>query len=148
MTEAPRIFNSQHCPHKASRNVPTTVQAFLPQQQFLQRFLLVSFCSYKPRLPISTLLPLQFGRQQFALWTFLSPAVDFSVSSVFLLNVSLETEMPVALGHSVMSNSLQPYGLQPTKLLLHGILKARILEWIAMPSSRNQASAPPALTGR
>ena len=41
-----------------------------------------------------------------------------------------------------MSNSLQPYGLQPVRLLsVHGVFQARILEWVAMPSSRG--SSPP-----
>ena len=38
-----------------------------------------------------------------------------------------------------MSNSLQPQGLQSTRLLLHGILQARILEWIAISSSRGSS---------
>ena len=37
--------------------------------------------------------------------------------------------MQVAL---VMANSLQPYGSSS----VHGILWARVLEWVAMPSSR------------
>ena len=37
-----------------------------------------------------------------------------------------------------MSDSLQPYELQPAKLL-HGILQAKILEWAAMPSSRESS---------
>ena len=32
--------------------------------------------------------------------------------------------------------TLQPHGLQPTRLFCSGILQARILEWVAMPSSR------------
>ena len=45
--------------------------------------------------------------------------------------------------HSDMSNSLQPHGLY-----VHGILQARILEWVAIPfsgassQSRNQAQVP------
>ena len=38
------------------------------------------------------------------------------------------------LSTSVVSRSLQPYGLKPTRLL-HRILQARKLEWVAMPSS-------------
>ena len=39
-----------------------------------------------------------------------------------------------------MSSSLQPYGLQLTQgPLVHGILQARILEWIVMPSSRGSS---------
>ena len=34
--------------------------------------------------------------------------------------------------HSVMSDSLQPHGLY-----VHGILQARILEWVAFPFSRD-----------
>ena len=34
---------------------------------------------------------------------------------------------------SVMSDSLRPDGLQPARLLVHGVLQARILEWVAMP---------------
>ena len=38
---------------------------------------------------------------------------------------------------SVVSNSLQPYGLySPPGSSVHGILRARILEWVAMPSNR------------
>ena len=36
---------------------------------------------------------------------------------------------------SVMSDSLPPYGLNPPGSSVHGILKARRLEWVATPSS-------------
>ena len=36
----------------------------------------------------------------------------------------------------VMSNSSQPYGLQPIRLLCLWVLQARIKEWVTMPSSR------------
>ena len=35
--------------------------------------------------------------------------------------------------------TLQPHGLQPTRLFYSGILQARILEWVAMPSSRGSS---------
>ena len=35
-----------------------------------------------------------------------------------------------------VSKSLCPHGLQPARLLCPGILQARTLEWVAMPSSR------------
>ena len=38
---------------------------------------------------------------------------------------------------SVVSNSLQPHGLSP----VHGILQARTLEWVAMPSSRRSSQS-------
>ena len=37
---------------------------------------------------------------------------------------------------SVMSSSLQPYGLQPARFLCPWDFQARILEWVAGPSSR------------
>ena len=42
---------------------------------------------------------------------------------------------------SVMSDSLQPHGLQPTGSSFHGIFQARVLEWIAISFSRG--SSPP-----
>ena len=42
------------------------------------------------------------------------------------------------LGCSVVSESLQPHGLQPGSSV-HGILQARTLEWVAMPSSRGSS---------
>ena len=36
-----------------------------------------------------------------------------------------------------MSNSLQPHGLQPTSLLVHGVFQARILEWVIISFSRH-----------
>ena len=41
---------------------------------------------------------------------------------------------------SVVSDSLQPYGLSPVRpLSVHGILWASILQWVAMPSSRGSS---------
>ena len=35
----------------------------------------------------------------------------------------------------VMSDSLRPHGLQPARLLRHGIFQARKLEWVAISFS-------------
>ena len=40
---------------------------------------------------------------------------------------------------SVVSSSLRPYGLQPTRLLYHWILQARILEWVVIIFSRGSS---------
>ena len=37
------------------------------------------------------------------------------------------------LGHSVVSDSLQPHSSSPPGSSVHGILQARILEWVAIP---------------
>ena len=39
------------------------------------------------------------------------------------------------LSHSVVSNSSQPHGLYPTRLSVHGISQARILEWVSISFS-------------
>ena len=36
---------------------------------------------------------------------------------------------------SVVSNSLQPHGLEPGRLLIHGIFQARMLKWVAISYS-------------
>ena len=43
------------------------------------------------------------------------------------------------LSHSVMPNSLRPNGLHPSDSSAHEILQARILEWVAMPSSKGSS---------
>ena len=40
---------------------------------------------------------------------------------------------------SVVSYSLRPYGLQTSRLLCHGILQARRLEWVAISFSRGSS---------
>ena len=40
------------------------------------------------------------------------------------------------VSRSVVSDSLQPHGLWLTDSSVHGILQARILEWVAIPFSR------------
>ena len=42
----------------------------------------------------------------------------------------------LSFSHSVVSDSLPPHGLQPSRLFCHGILQARILKWVAISFSR------------
>ena len=44
----------------------------------------------------------------------------------------------VQFSHSVVSDSSQPHGLQPTRLLCHGIFQARVLERGAMAFSEGR----------
>ena len=44
-----------------------------------------------------------------------------------------------ALSRSVVSDSLRPIGCSPPGSSVHGILQARILERVAMPSSRGSS---------
>ena len=43
------------------------------------------------------------------------------------------------LSHSVVSGSCNPMDYNPPGSSVHGILQARILEWVAMPSSGGSA---------
>ena len=43
------------------------------------------------------------------------------------------------VSHSVMTDSLQPHGLYPPGPSVHGILQARILEWVAIPFCRGSS---------
>ena len=40
---------------------------------------------------------------------------------------------------SVVSDSLQPHGLEPARFSAHGIIQARILQRVAMPFSRGSS---------
>ena len=57
--------------------------------------------------------------------------------------ITTENEDPapdmLLFSHSVLSNSLQPHGLSPPGSSVRGIPQARILEWVAMPSSRGSS---------
>ena len=48
----------------------------------------------------------------------------------------------------VVSDSLRAHGLQPSRLLCPGILQARTLEWVAMPSSRGSSQPRDLITER
>ena len=53
-----------------------------------------------------------------------------------MLEIALKVE---SISRSVKSDSLQPHGLSPPGSSVHGILQARILEWIAIPFSRESS---------
>ena len=43
----------------------------------------------------------------------------------------------VCVSHLVVSNSCDPMDCSPPGPSVHGILQVRVLEWVAMPFSRN-----------
>ena len=47
--------------------------------------------------------------------------------------------MCVSLSHSIVSKSLRPHDCSPPGCSVHGILQARILEWVAIPFSRGSS---------
>ena len=54
----------------------------------------------------------------------------------FKLICALRLTYLLLFNQSVMSNSLQPMDCSPPRLLVHGILQARILVWVAIFFSR------------
>ena len=55
-------------------------------------------------------------------------------------SLSSRVHMPLSLfSRSVVSNSLWPHGLQLPDSSVHGIVQARILEWVAIPFSRGSS---------
>jgi len=54
-------------------------------------------------------------------------------------NLILFSWLKISVNHSVVPNSLWPYGLYPARHLCPGILQARILEWVAIPFSRGSS---------
>ena len=61
-------------------------------------------------------------------------------------NNSAATPRVCAYSVAQLRPTLQPHGLQPARPLVHGILQARILEWVAVSSSRGP-SPPRGRTG-
>ena len=55
-----------------------------------------------------------------------------------ILEVKLEG-CECMLSRSVVSDSLLPYELWPTRFFVHGVSQARILEWVAISFSRGSS---------
>ena len=60
--------------------------------------------------------------------------LEVNALTAFCLESERET-----VSRSVVSDSLRPHGLGLPRLLCHGILQARILEWVAMPFSKRSS---------
>ena len=60
---------------------------------------------------------------------------------IMVLKESQVRKVCVCVSHSVMSNSLWPHRLALQAPLVHGILQARILEWVAISFSRGSSQS-------
>ena len=58
--------------------------------------------------------------------------------NLYLLHWQADS-LPLSYLGSPVSDSLWPHGLQSTRLFLHGIFQARILEWVAISFSRRSS---------
>ena len=68
-------------------------------------------------------------------WRWLQPTQEKSQKPLHPCLLS-ESE---SVSCSIVSDSLQPHGLYPPGSSVHGILQARILEWVAIPFSRGSS---------
>ena len=85
----------------------------------------------------------------FSFADFLKIKLELISSIVLVLGVQqsysvIWVYMSESVSYSVMSDSLQPYGLfatpwSPPGSSVHGILQVRILEWVVMPFSRGSS---------
>ena len=86
-------------------------------------------------------LSMEFSRQEY--WSglpFPSPGGMTRGALSHLGNISPCPKDPThCVSCSVMSDSLRLHGLSPPGSSVHGILQARILEWVAMPFSRGSS---------
>ena len=64
---------------------------------------------------------------------------DFKAMGTFLGEGTWFYFQCAVLDHSVVSNSVTPWTVACQSPLFMGILQARILEWVAMPSSRGSS---------
>ena len=75
--------------------------------------------------------------QGLTLYLFESPAL---AGLFFTTGATWEAQVKGgSVSRSVVSDSLRPHGLKPPDSSVHGILQARILEWVAIPSSRGSS---------
>ena len=94
-------------------------------------------------------LSMGFSRQYWSGLPFPSPGDLFLTQGMIpgplhagrLFTVWATREAPESVSCSVLSDSLWPMDCSPPGSSVHGVLLARILEWIAIPSSRG--SSPP-----
>ena len=85
------------------------------------------------------LSPAEFYRWIVHWWT-LSCCEKFSFSVQLPNYGNLDDACSHVLSHLVVSESLWPHRLQPAQVpLVHGIFQARILEWVAISSSRGSS---------
>ena len=64
--------------------------------------------------------------------------VALTVGHQCLEQRNVQPVLRVCASCSVVSDSLRPRGLQPTGSSIHGILQARVLEWVAISFSGAQ----------
>ena len=74
-------------------------------------------------------------------WKHISSRINFLSYVHLSLLKSMVSISSHVLSCSVMFDSLQPHGCSLPGFSVHGILQARILEWVAMPSSRGSSHA-------
>ena len=81
-------------------------------------------------------LPHYLSWEMFHVYLKRKECIFFCYQMKCFLSLSIYMCLCVCVSCWVMSYSLWKYGLQPARLLCLWVLQARVLEWVAMPSSR------------
>jgi len=92
----------------------------------------------KPKYLLSTIL---YGFSTLGVMSSFQQNIEHFERSQKIINVSTYMKKRESIRYSVVSDSFQPHGLNLPGSSVHGILQARILEWVAIPFSRG--SSPP-----
>ena len=76
---------------------------------------------------------------KFKVWLLRKIGKKWMNTGLAISSVCLKSIMEAKWSCSVMSNSLQPHGLYPTRLLHPWDFQARVLEWVAISFSRGSS---------
>ena len=127
----PRFSHSFRRVHRASwSTLMPPLEAYRPQGYKLLSKILTVCCSHSSTTPFFSLSSQKLLR--FSLWPPENHRRHVCARKIFGLCVWVHIL-------SVESNSLRPYGLSSPGYSVHGILQARILEWVAISFSRGSS---------
>ena len=86
----------------------------------------------KPKSLLSTIL---YGFSMLAVMSSFQQNIEHFERSQKIINVSTYMKKSESIRYSVVSDSSPPHALNLPGSSVHGILQARILEWVAIPFS-------------
>ena len=90
----------------------------------------------KPKSLLSTIL---YGFSMLAMMSSFQQNIEHFERSQKIINVSTYMKKSESIRYSVVSDSSPPHALNLPGSSVHGILQARILEWVAIPFFRGSS---------
>ena len=80
--------------------------------------------------------PIHLSRPSYQIQISIFPLIFHYATHILCTKFYILYEESESVSHSVMSNSFDPMECSPPGSSVHGLLQARILEWVAIPFSR------------